>query len=58
MESAYFTDDSDAWIISGPRLLQTQGALNEAVCVIPRIQGDEVFVMRSGRPKGVKNADY
>ena len=50
MESAYFTDDSGPWIISGPRLVQTQAALNDAVYVIPRIQGSEVFVLRSGRP--------
>jgi len=37
-------------IIYGPRLVQTQAALNEAVCVIPRIQGSEVFVLRSGSP--------
>jgi hypothetical protein len=46
-----------AWIISGPRLVQTQAALNDAVYGIPRIQGSEVFVLRSGRPEGVKEAD-
>jgi len=40
----------NAWIISGPRLVQTQDALNVAVYVILRIQGSEVFVLRSGRP--------
>ena len=40
------------WIISGPRLVQTQAALNEVVYVIPRIQGSEAFVLRSGRLKG------
>ena len=39
-----------AWIICGPRLVQTQAALDEAVYVILRIQGSEVFVLRSGRP--------
>jgi hypothetical protein len=51
-ESAYFTDDSGTWIISGPRLVQIQAALNEAVYVILRIQGSEVFGLRSGRPQG------
>ena len=46
-----------AWVISGPRLVQTQAALNEAVYVILRIQGSEGFVLRSGRPEGVKEAD-
>jgi len=32
------------------RLVQTQAALNEAVCVILRIQGSEVFGLRSARP--------
>ena len=39
-----------AWIISGPRSVQTQAALNEAVYVILRIQGSEVLVLRSGHP--------
>jgi len=38
------------WIISGPSLVQKQAALNEAVCIILRIQGSEVFGLRSGRP--------
>ena len=33
-----------AWIISGPRLVQTQDASSEDVCIIPRIQGSEVAI--------------
>jgi len=47
-----------AWIICGPRLVQIQVALSEAVYVILRTQCHEVFGPRSGRPEGVKNADY
>jgi len=52
MQSAAFTDDSEACIFSGWRLVQTQAALNEAVYVILRIQGSEGFGLRSGRPQG------
>ena len=46
-----------AWTIHASRLVQTKAALNGAVCVILRIQGSEVFVLRSARPIGVKNAE-
>jgi len=41
-----------AWAIHASRLVQTQAALNEAVYIILRIQGSEVFVLRSALPKG------
>ena len=42
--SAYFTDDSGPWIISGLRLVQTQDASSEDVYVVPRTRGSEVAV--------------
>jgi len=41
-----------AWIIHASRLVQTQDAASEAVWVIPRIRGSEVFGLRSAHPEG------
>jgi len=50
IESAYFTDDPGAWIISGPRLVPIQDAPIEDVARLPRNRCGEVFGLRSGRP--------
>ena len=47
-----------ALITQASRLVQTQNVPSGAVYGILRTQGSEVFVLRSGRPEGVKNADY
>jgi hypothetical protein len=46
-----------AWIISSPRLVQLQDVLIEDVAKLPRNQCGEVIGLRSGCPKGVKEAD-
>jgi len=37
--------------------MATQDVSSEDVCVIPRTRDSKMFVLRSGRPKGVKEAD-